>query len=82
MLNEIQQSLFLEVLDYSWESKQEQTNLSKRLELINKMNEAKEKLRKSMGDKAYNDFFEAGHKLFAPIKDSRRTSSDEDEFID
>jgi hypothetical protein len=67
-MTDTQHKIFREILDLNWDMKQE-TNPTKKLELLGKLTQKKIDLKKDMGEVEYNRFMDAGAKMFAPKKD-------------
>lgn len=67
-MTESQGKLFNEILDLNWEMKNE-TNSTKKYELLGKLIQKKINLKEDMGEEAYNTFMDAGRKMFAPKED-------------
>jgi len=65
MLTDSQRQLFSKILDLNYDFNRE-TNNTKKFELFKELNAAKSELKESMGENAYNEFFDKGRRMFAP----------------
>lgn len=81
LLTEEQRLIFEKVLDYNHEVNDTSKTGVQRMEALGKLTQAKEDLRKSMGQEAYDNFMSMGKKMFAPKEESRKTTDDGDEFL-
>lgn len=82
MLTKNQQELFSIVLELNYEMKIT-TSPAKKIEALKRLIQAKDDLKKDMGEEAYNKFMDMGTKMFASKNEpSRRTTSCGDEFED
>lgn len=68
-MTEEQRLLFRKVLDLNWEYAHE-TDWDNKFRLASKLSSAKNELRESMGNEAYDEFIETGRRMFAPKGES------------
>lgn len=63
-----QGKIFSQILDENWKMKQafRAGNIKKTIKYSVELSRLKEKLKKDMGEAKYNEFMEAGKKMFAP----------------
>jgi hypothetical protein len=69
MLTEEQRVLFREILDLNWDFSQE-TDWNVKFDLARKLNQKKRDLKRSMGEKEYEEFISMGRKMFAPREEA------------